>query len=143
MKHSPEAIQNQCEKTAAARSAASVQPEAAYDYIEVGKIKFYRPTMPHVWLLLKVAQKNGSILPDDRQTVMAYILANSAESVRDKCVMQATRGQLADAAYLFMMDNNLDPEAVFPIVNELAADVFEKKTTKTGTENQQEAQAEA
>jgi hypothetical protein len=99
--------------------------------------------MAHTWLLLKIAQVGGSIMPDDRQTVMAYILANSAESVRNKCLQQSLRGNLAEAAYLFMIDNNLNPEDVFPVVNELAADVFEKKTPMTGTEKSPEAAAEA
>lgn len=141
MKHSQETINAQVAKTAAARSAASIQTEAAFDYIEVGKVKFYRPTMAHVWLLLKIAQAGGSTAPDDRQTVMAYILANSAEAVRNKCVQQSIRGTLTEAAYFFMIDNNLNPEDVFPVVNELAADVFEKKTKVTTETANQEAEA--
>lgn len=133
MKHGQEKIESQIAKAAAARSAASIQADVAYDYIEVGKVKFYRPQLAHVWLLLKIAQKDSSISPDDRAVVMAYILANSAEAVRNKCLVQSLRGNITEAAYLFMMDNGLNPDEVFPVTNELAADVFEKKTTMTAT----------
>ena len=126
MKHSKQAIQAQIDKAAAARSNASIGAEKAWDYIEHAGIKFYRPQLAHVWLLMVVLREKAQITKH-WSIVLMFILAHDQETTRNKLLRIAEHGDIVEAAYQFMIDKNLLPKEVTKIHWELAADLETKK----------------
>ena len=126
MKHSPEAIQSQIDKTAAARSAASIGAENAWTYIEHSGIKFYRPQLAHVWLLM-CALREGIPITKHWPIVMGFILAHAQEDTLNKLLHIVRHGDIVDEAYRFMMSNSLCPDELTKISEELSADLENQK----------------
>lgn len=126
MKHSKEAIQSQIEAAAVARSAASIGAENAWDYIEHGGVKFYRPNVAHVWFLMEVLREKTQIVKH-WPIVLMYILAHNQEETRNKLFKVAEKGNVVEAAYQFMVDKALLPKGVTEAHWQIAADLETKK----------------
>jgi hypothetical protein len=126
MKFSPAEIQAQIETAAAARSAASIGAENAWDYIEHGGVRFYRPNVAHVWFIMQVLREKTQIIKH-WPIVLMYILAHDQEATRNKLFKIAEKGNVVEAAYQFMVDQNLLPQGVTEAHWQLAADLDTKK----------------
>lgn len=126
MKHSNQEIQSQIDKAAAARSNASIGVENAWDYIEHSGMKFYRPQLAHVWLLMFVLREKTQITKH-WPIVLAFILAHDQEGTRNKLLRIARTGDIVEAAYQFMMDNMLSSDELIKISGELSADLADQK----------------
>lgn len=126
MKHSKEAIDAQIEKAAAARSNASIGAENAWDYIEHAGMKFYRPQLAHVWLLMAVIREKTDITKH-WPIVLGFILAHNQEETRNKLVGIALQGRFVERAYQFVMENNLSPDELTEITGKLGKDLETQK----------------
>ncbi len=77
-------IQRQLRLVAAAREAAAVEADLAHDYVVFGAGCFYRPTLPHLWILLEM-ERMGLLRTRRAGLVLgAYVLLHSAEEVRNR-----------------------------------------------------------
>ena len=129
MKHSPDEIQSQIEKAAAARSDASIGAEYAWDYIQYGGVRFYRPNVAHGWFIMEVLREKTQIIKH-WPIVLMYLLAHDQEETRNKLLKVAEKGNVVEAAYQFMIDRKLLPAGVTEAHWQLAADIETKKKMK-------------
>jgi len=118
-----------------AKSAAAVQPDAMYDYIEVCGIKFHRPTIAHTWVYMLIARQCPALLTDP--VAIGYLLAHNQEDTRNKVLREVLNGTIREAAYKFVIEKNIDPVEFFETVQTLSDDLIKKKmetVTKTKAE---------
>lgn len=110
-------------KVAKERQAAGI--EFAGDYLELDGVKFYKPTMAHLWLFERMkhsVQCTASF--SDFGVCVAYGLAHKQEDVRNKLMAQVTKGQLVDKAYAFVSAKEIQIETVDEVLKKLAYKVL-------------------
>ncbi len=123
----PKTVLDAMDKAYDAKSAAAVQPDAMYDYIEICDIKFHRPTIAHTWIYMLIAKQSPTLLTDP--VVIGYLLSHEQEGARNKVLREVLNETIREASYKFVMEKNIDPVEFFETVQILSDDLFKKKQT--------------
>ena len=134
-------IGEQIKKVADVKSRAAVQEQFAHDYMDIKGVRFHKATVAHAWFFARVqVVRQVSLL--DYGTIIAYSLAHDQEGVRNKLMAQISDGSIADQAYAFMIDNQLEVKDCEIVAKNLTAGILkevadgedeEKKTTQDST----------
>ena len=93
-----------------AKSKAAVGEEFASDYITFKGVRFYYRTVAHAWIIPAVFNKMTGISDFEKGVVSCYLLAMSAEEVRNRAMQELSEGKLLDNAIGFFIDHGIGPE---------------------------------
>lgn len=102
--------------------------EFAADYIEIKPgVRLYRPKVAHQWLISYLnsdaAVKKLMANSTEMVILVAYALAHTQATVRNRLLREARQGKFADAAWLWLQQNDLAPDEVSGAVTELWHDI--------------------
>lgn len=93
-----------------ARTKAAVGAEFAPEYITVKGVRFYYKTVAHAWIIPAVFNKMTGISDFEKGVISCYLLAMSAEEVRNRAMQELSEGKLLDNALGFFIDRGISPE---------------------------------
>lgn len=93
-----------------AENRAAVGAEFAPDYITFKGVRFYYKTVAHAWIIPAVFNRLQELSGFDKGVVSCYLLAMSAEEVRNRAMQELSEGKLLDNAISFFIDREITPE---------------------------------
>lgn len=103
-------IEHLTKKVADAKNTAAIGAEFAEDYIIIKGVKFYHQTVSHAWVIpMAVARLGDKLSVFDKGMVSMYLLANSPEDVRNKCMQELRKGVLYERAMNFFIEHEITP----------------------------------
>ena len=102
-------IEKLTKKVADARSNAALGSEFAPDYVEVRGVKFYYQTVAHAWVIPMAAQRCEKLSVFEKGIVTTYLLAQSPEDVRNRCMQEIRKGEVFDRAMDFFIAHGITP----------------------------------
>ena len=121
-------IDKQTKAVAEARSRAAVGAEFAEDYVTVKGVKFYHQTVAHAWVIPMAAAACAKSGDFERGMVTMYLLAQSPEDVRNRCMREIRKGEVLDRAMDFFIARGVTPAELSQEldVEELLRNPYEK-----------------
>lgn len=103
----------------AAHDNAAVGIEFAEDFREICGIRFYRATVAHKWVLMKLSGEAFKKLDNyDKVTVTAYVLAHKMPESLTVLSAQMRKADILEKALEFFVSRDVSPECLAE-VNEL------------------------
>ena len=102
-------IEKLTKKVADARSSAALGAEFAPDHVEVRGVKFYYQTVAHAWVIPMAAQRCEKLSTFEKGIVTTYLLAQSPEDVRNRCMQEIRKGEVFDRAMDFFISRGITP----------------------------------
>ena len=103
----------------AAHDNAAVGIEFAEDFRDIGGVRFYRATVAHKWVLMKLSGEAFKKLDNyDKVTVTAYVLAHKMPEHLTALSLQMRKADILEKALTFFVAKGVDPECLAE-VNEL------------------------
>ena len=123
-------IEKQVSAVAEAKSAAAIGAGFAADYVEVKGVKLYYQTVAHAWIIpMAVNCLGDKIGVFEKGLVVAYLLAQTAEEVRNRCMQEVRKGVLLDRAMDFFISRGITPEDLNAVdVESLMRNPYEKNS---------------
>ena len=95
---------------AEAKTQAAVGAEFAPEYITFKGVRFYYKTVAHAWMIPAVFNRLKELSDFDKGVVSCYLLAMSAEEVRNRAMQELSDGKLLDNAIGFFIERGISPE---------------------------------
>ena len=123
-------IEKQVSAVAEAKSAAAIGAGFAADYVEVKGVTLYYQTVAHAWIIpMAVNCLGDKIGVFEKGLVVAYLLAQTAEEVRNRCMQEVRKGVLLDRAMDFFISRGITPEDLNAVdVESLMRNPYEKNS---------------
>lgn len=112
----------------AAEAAQAVGAECAPDTVEIAGVRFWLPTLAHVWAVERLRVKiQGYASLIDFGVVVTCLLGHDPGEVRNRLLAMIGRGEIDEYAYTWVIDHRLDTPAVNRVLEEVAEPVFHFK----------------
>ena len=123
-------IDKQVKAVSEAKSRAAIGAEFAADYVEVCGVKFYYQTVAHAWVIPMAATRCEKLSTFEKGIVTTYLLAQSPEDVRNRCVQEIRKGEVFDRAMDFFIARGITPADLSAEldVEELLRNPYEKNS---------------
>jgi hypothetical protein len=128
-KKNEKAIKGARKKVKEAEQKQAVGAEFAGDYLDLQGIRFFKPTMAHIWLFQRMktsVQCTASL--SDFGVCVAYALTHKQDAVRNKLMTEVTKGQIVDRAYNFVSVKKIEIATVDEVLEKLAYKVLQIRT---------------
>lgn len=126
-------MERQMDAVESARAEQALELEAMHDYIDVGDVRLYRPTVAHGWVITRLTQvaRSRKWAPFDLQLVVGYVLAHDADTVRNTLsrAVRTNEAKLPEMAEDYFFGKAANPTEVLPAIGELMQDLAPKKAT--------------
>lgn len=109
----------------AAEAAQAVGAEYAPETVEIGGVKFWMPTLAHVWAVERLRVKvQGYASLIDFGVIVVCLLGHDSGEVRNRLLAMISRGDIDQYAFGWVIDHQLDEPAVNQVLDEVAEPVF-------------------